>query len=189
MRRLLVEVMLVVVIALATGLGSALFALEQSRNRGTVAIGPWTAAPDTGDDNPYAAAIAATTLDLPFGVAEGIVFTARKDDSGSALSGRCTYRIEGTTPLSQLWTLTVYDADNGLMANPAERTGFHSRELLRKPDGQFSIVVSASAQPGNWIPITPTDNLVIVLRLYDTRLTTGLAVDQTMPSISEENCL
>lgn len=188
MRRLLVEVMLVLVVALATGLGSALLALEQSRNRGAISIGPWIAAPDAADEDPYAAAIAATTLDLPFGVAEGIVFTARNDSSGAALSGRCTYVIAGTAPPSQLWTLTVYDVETGLMANTAGRTGVHSREIVRNPDGSFSVVVSASVRPGNWVPITRADRLIFVFRLYDTRLTTGLQVDPSMPSITEERC-
>ncbi len=188
MRRLLVEVMLVLVVALATGLGSALLVLEQSRNRGAISIGPWIAAPDAGDENPYAAAIAATTLDLPFGVAEGIVFTARNDSEGETLSSRCTYRIAGTTPLSQLWTLTVYDVDTGLMENPANRTGVHSREIVRDPDGAFSVVVSAAAHSGNWVPVTDADRLIFVFRLYDTRLTTGLQVNPSMPSITAENC-
>ena len=188
MRRFIVETLLVIVIAVVTGLGSVLFALEQSRNRGTMAIGPWTAAPDAGRDNPYAAAIAATTLDLPFGPAEGIVFTARTDSSGDALTGRCTYRIAGPTPQARVWTLTAYDAGSGLMANPAARTGFHSREVLRTPDGSYSIAVSASAQPGNWVPVARVDQLIFVLRLYDTPLTTGLAVEQAMPDIVAEGC-
>jgi hypothetical protein len=175
MRRIINDAMLVIAIALSSGLGSALFALESSRNRGTMSIGPWTAAPQAGVDNPYATAIAATTLDLPFGASEGIVFTARTDSRGDPLTGNCSYTIAGSAPASRLWTLTVYDADNGLMANAASRTGFHSRELLWEPDGQFKITASISAQPGNWIPTNVADRLVFVFRIYDTPLTTGLA--------------
>ena len=187
-RRVVIDAMLVIAIALSTGLGSALFALELSRNQGSMAIGPWTAAPEAGADNPYAATIAATTLDLPFGASEGIVFTARKDSHGDPLRGSCSYTIAGGAPESRLWTLTVYDAVNGLMANPASRTGFHSRELLWDSDGQFTITMSKSARPGNWIPTNAADRLVIVFRLYDTPLTTGLAAELDMPDITVEAC-
>ncbi|MHA1559456.1 MAG: DUF1214 domain-containing protein [Alphaproteobacteria bacterium] len=188
MRRVIIDAMLVIAIALSSGLGSALFALELSRNRGTMSIGPWTAAPEAGVDNPYAATIAATTLDLPFGASEGIVFTARTDSRGEPLKSSCSYTIAGRAPESRLWTLTVYDADNGLMANPASRTGFHSRELLWDSDGQFTITMSTSARPGNWIPTNATDRLVVVFRLYDTPLTTGLADELEMPDIRVEAC-
>lgn len=188
MRRVVVNAMLVIAIALGSGLGSALFALELSRNRGTMSIGPWTAAPQAGADHPYAAAIAATTLDLPFGASEGIVFTARTDSRGDPLTGNCSYTIAGNAPTSRLWTLTVYDADSGLMANASSRSGFHSRELLWGSDGQFTITTSMSAQPGNWIPTNFAERLVFVFRLYDTPLTTGLAAESDMPDISIQAC-
>jgi hypothetical protein len=188
-RRFVIEILLVVVIAVVSGGGSALFALDQARNRGTMAIGPWTAAPDGGGNNPYAAAIAATTPDLPFGTAEGIVFTARSDSDGRSLTGRCGYVISGQTPPARLWTLTVYDGNAELMANAASRTGFHSREILRQTDGQFAIAVSPFAQPGNWVPVDEDARLIFMLRLYDTPLTTGLAAaEQTMPTITAEAC-
>lgn len=70
-RRIFTDLLLIAIIAVVTGFGTALIALEQSRNRGTVAIGPWTAVPGEGSSqsNPYATAIAATTLDLPLGTA------------------------------------------------------------------------------------------------------------------------
>ncbi len=188
MRRFIVEILLVLVIAVVTGGGSALYALDQARNRGTMAIGPWTAAPGTSD-NPYATAIAATTRDLPLGTAEGIAFTARTDSDGRALTGSCDYAVSGQTPPAELWTFTVYGGDGALMANAAGRTGLHSRQILRDPDGQFTISVSPFAQPGNWVPANGDDGLIFVLRLYDTPLTTALAAAQRrMPTITAETC-
>lgn len=188
MRRFFNELMMIAVIAVVVGLGSALFVLEQNRNSGTLVIGPWTATPDGASDNPYTAAIAAITLDLPLGAAEGIVFTARSDSAGDPLDGDCDYVISGGVLPARLWTLTVYTDQAELIANPAGRTGFHSREILRNADGGFAIAVSTDAQPGNWIPVAATE-LVVVLRLYDTTLTTGLApADRALPTISAERC-
>ncbi len=65
----------------------------------------------------------------------------------------------------------------------------HSREILREPDGSFTIAVSPLAQPGNWVPVDPETGLIFVLRLYDTPLTTGLAAaGRTMPVITEGAC-
>lgn len=186
---MILDILMVAVIALVVGGGSALLALDQARSRGTMAIGPWTAAPGAGVSNPYVAAIAATTHDIPFGTAEGIVFTARSDSDGRPLNSRCDYTIAGQTPTARLWTLTVYDSDGALMANAAGRTGFHSREVLRAADGSFAIAVSPFAQPGNWVPVAAETGLIFVLRLYDTTLTTGLAVaGRTMPAITAETC-
>ncbi len=118
-----------------------------------------------------------------------MVFTARTDSAGRILSGNCDYVIVGQTPTAELWTLTAYDGDSELISNPASRTGFHSREILRHPDGSFSIIVSGLVQPGNWLPIGTATNLILVLRLYDTPLTTGLiVVEQTMPTIVAGAC-
>lgn len=191
MRRFLTEALLIVVIASVGGFGSALIALERARNSGTLSMGAWVAdLRATGaSDNPYSAAIAATTLNLPLGTAEGLAFTAKVDDEGRELSGRCDYSIKGRTPSALLWTLSVYDDQDLLMANPASRTGFHSREILRDPDGAFTVSVSASVQPGNWLPAEAAGGIVFVLRLYDTPLTTGLSAgDEAMPAIIAGRC-
>ncbi len=154
-------------------------------------FGPWTAQPtaETTTTNPYAAAIAATLLDLPLGVAEGLAFTATTDADGAPLLSRCDTTIEGRILPARLWTLTVYDGNGRLMANAASRTSFHSRELLRRPDGSFTIDLSPTPLPGNWIPTGPEGGLVLVLRLYDTPLTTGLPPPEfALPVIRRGAC-
>ena len=95
----------------------------------------------------------------------------------------------GQTPAARLWTLTAYDADGRLMLNPARRSGFHSREIVRRPDGSFVISVSPEVAPGNWLPIGRVEHFRLVLRLYDTPLTTGSRIaDLVMPDIRKETC-
>jgi hypothetical protein len=73
---------------------------------------------------------------------------------------------------------------------PAEhRTGFHSREIVRRPDGRFEIRVARTVQPGNWLPIELVDRFRLVFRLYDTPLATGSRFGElTMPQILREAC-
>lgn len=190
MYRFLNEILLVVVIALVGGVGSALIVLDQSRNSGSLVIGPWSAIPGVPgpQDNPYARAAAAVETALPLDIAEGIVFTARTDSDGEPLVARCDYLISGRMPPAALWSLTLYDRDNGLMDSPARRTGFHSREILRSPDGGFAIALAPTPQPGNWLPVSGDGELVIVARLYNTPVSTGLPSDPVMPAIARGRC-
>jgi hypothetical protein len=49
--------------------------------------------------------------------------------------------------------------------------------------------VKSSAVPGNWLPIGPVERFKLVLRLYDTPVTTGSQIaGLTMPEIIAERC-
>ncbi|MCC6734548.1 MAG: DUF1214 domain-containing protein [Bauldia sp.] len=184
------DLALAVVIAVALGLASAAVAINQRANAGAATFGPWVARTGeaAGQADPYARAAAAATIDLPLGTAEGLAFAADTDSRGRRLDSRCTYTIAGRSLPARLWTINAYDGAGLLMANPSGRSGFHSRNLVRAADGSFTIAIAASPQPGNWIPIAG-DGLLLVLRLYDTPLTTGLApTDLSLPSIERGAC-
>lgn len=192
MRRIL-DLSLIVVLALVLGIGSALFVLDRQTGGGPMVMGPWSA--DAGQGaalraDPYAVAAAAARIDLALGVAEGIAFIATTDDDGAPLRGSCDYTIRGGALPGRLWTLTVYGADGSLIASPSGRSGFHSRELLRQPGGAFSIGLSAAIEPGNWLSSHGAEGLRLVLRLYDTPLTTTGAMPQglTLPTLTRERC-
>lgn len=189
--RLLIDIAIAVILAAVLGLATAWFAIERGPLFGGMAVGPWDAWPASGSPNadPYAVARLARTGEVPLGAGEGLAFTARNDSAGEPLSGRCTYRIDGQTPAARLWTLTAYDGNGRLMANAARRTGFQSREILRRPDGSFLVTASPDVQPGNWLPIATPGPFSLVFRLYDTPLTTGGEVsDRMMPAIVLEGC-
>jgi len=189
--RLLIDIAIALVIAAVLGLGTAWYAVDRGPLFGGLTAGPWKAWPSAGSPNadPYAIARLARSGEVPLGAGEGLAFTARTDQEGRPLEGRCTYRLDGVTPAARLWTLTAYDGGGRLMANAARRTGFHSREILRRQDGSFAIGVSDSVQPGNWLPIATGGAFSLVFRLYDTPLTTGGSVsDAMMPRIEREAC-
>jgi len=189
--RFLIEIAIALTIASILGLGTAWLAVDRGFLFGRIAIGPWEAFPSAGspDADPYAVAHLARTGEVPLGAGEGLAFTALTDQDGFRLSGRCTYRIDGQTPAARLWTLTAYDSNGRLMANPARRTGFHSREILRRQDGGFLITVAGEVQPGNWLPVTTDGDFSLIFRIYDTPLTTGGEISETMmPRIEREGC-
>jgi hypothetical protein len=189
--RLLIDIAIAVAIAALVGFATAWFAVDRGFLFGGINVGPWEAWPRAGspDADPYSIARLARTGEVPLGAGEGLAFTALTDQGGAPLTGNCTYRLDGQTPAARLWTLTAYDGNGRLMTNPARRTGFHSREILRRLDGSFVIDVSSDVQPGNWLPIATTGPFSLVLRLYDTPLTTGGEVsEELMPRIVREAC-
>jgi hypothetical protein len=189
--RLLTDIALAILLATTIGFSTAWLTVEHGRLLGAVTIGPWTAWPEAGgpDSDPYSVALLARSGEVPLGAGEGLAFTSVTDSQGEPLSGDCTYLVNGQTPAARLWTLTAYDTDGRLMINPAHRSGFQSREILRQPDGRFSIVVSPDVEPGNWLPTARLDRLQLVLRLYDTPLTTATEfVNIDMPRIAKVRC-
>jgi hypothetical protein len=189
--RFAIDLAVAVVIAAVIGVASAWFMVEQGRVFGAVRVGVWTAWPQEGSPqaDPYSVAMLARTGEVPLGAGEGLSFTATTDGEGKALAGQCTYTVSGETPAARLWTLTAYDGSGRLMANVAHRSGFHSREIVRRADGSFVVIVSPTVQPGNWLPTAPVESIKLVLRLYDTPLTTGNQIaDLTMPVISRVSC-
>ena len=189
--RFLIDLAIAILVAAVVGIGSAWLAIERGRLFGAVTVGGWTAWPQEGgpDADPYALAMLARTGEVPLGAGEGLSFTAENDADDLPLSGKCSYAIAGETPAARLWTLTAYDATGRLMINVARRAGFHSREIVRAPAGDFDIKASARVEPGNWLPIGEVDRFKLVLRLYDTPLTTGSEIaDLVMPTIRKLGC-
>ena len=188
--RLLINLLVAIAIAVIVGLGSAWLVLDRERIFGAVRRGAWTAWPDLGSPNadPYSRAELARSGALPLGNGEGIAFVADTDDSGAALTGRCSYTVGGQTPAARLWTLTVSDRNGNLFETPARRSGFHAREILRREDGSFAISISNEPQPGNWLPITGGIPLRLTLRLYDTPLTSSGIGEAILPAITRKAC-
>jgi hypothetical protein len=189
--RLIIDIAIAFLVAVATGISSAWWAIDRAPLFNELRVGSWIAWPRAGgtESDPYDLAAASRIGSFALGSAEGLVFTATEDDEGVALDGACRYAVSGETPAARVWTLTAYDADGRLMANPAARTSYHSRELLRRPDGTFEIAVAPQVEPGNWLPVTSSTHFQLVLRLYDTPLTSPARPSTvTMPAIRKVGC-
>jgi hypothetical protein len=74
-------------------------------------------------------------------------------------------------PANAFWSLTVYNADQYLAANPANRYAIESRDVLvTEPDGSTVLYIQrespGAARAANWLP-TPADGpFSLTLRLY-----------------------
>ena len=182
----------VVLIGLSLGGALAWVSIQNNSGLGTLQIGQWTSWPLAGsvDADPYSKAKVAADGDVPLGAAEGIAFHAQFDQNGKPLRRECQYLLEGQTPPARLWTLTAHEIKGAvLISRSGSPSAVFSRNLIRRSNGDFSIVTGAEAVPENWLNTSGNGIFKFVLRLYDTPITsTRGIVDPKMPTVSLLRC-
>jgi len=106
---------------------------------------------------------------------EAIYPTAYGDSTGTPLSGDSSYRLvfPKDPPNRAFWSLTLYDGDGYLVANPQRRyaIGDSHPPLHRKADGSVVVVLQRTrpTEPDvNWLP-TPAGEFRLNLRIYRPR--------------------
>ncbi|WP_262027531.1 DUF1214 domain-containing protein [Microvirga sp. Mcv34] len=178
-------------LALGLGLGSAYWAINGEPPFGSLRLGPWQAWPKLGspEADPYMRAILARRGDVPLATGEGLGFTAQTDSEGRPLDSACTYTIGAVAPTARLWTLTLYDGDGRLPVTELGRRNFTSAEVLRDAQDRFTIALSRTLQPGNWIQLPAAGPFAVSLRLYDPPGAAGANLEQVdFPVIQRLGC-
>jgi hypothetical protein len=174
------------------GLFVTFVVVERGKGFAAVAAGPWTGWPRSGtlDTDPYTRAILAYSGEISLSESEGMSFVAGGDSNGAEFDPACDYVLKGEIPAARYWTLTLLSPAGAPIANPAGRQGFTSGEVLRASKGQFEIILSRHARPGNWLPIGDTSKFILVLRLYDSELgAPAAALDAAkMPGLVKSRC-
>jgi len=153
----------------AIGIGSALLTVKIGAGLGGVKNGPWRTNPTIGSRqaNIYTRAIVAVHGLFALNRTETIYYTAAADDSGNRFNGDHTYRIEGKAPEARWWSITAYGADNYLIPNELNRYSFSGNSVTCDAGGKFTIYLSKTPKPGNWLPLGNRKRFVLSLRLYN----------------------
>jgi hypothetical protein len=192
MFRLPFLVALALLTAFGLGIGSTVMMLDASAGFGAIRIGPWKAFPEAQmpDADPYAKSHRARAGRLLLGSAEGLTFRADVDQAGKRLSPACTYEMTGNTPLARFWTLYAADAGGEPLVAGAELpSAFNAWNVLRGPDGSFRLLISPTAQPGNWLAVRRGRPYGLVLSLLDTPTAGSNGVlEIDMPAIRKVSC-
>jgi hypothetical protein len=192
MFRTLFLILVVLVVAIGGGAGSVWVALSASEGVGAVNVGAWTAFPDVGtpEADTYSKARFAREGGLSLGRAEGIAFSAQRDSAGDPLRRECAYMIEGAIPSARFWTLYAADARRIVLPPTIRRVpALHSLEMLRTIDGAIRVAIGGRPTPGNWLGITGSGPMQLVLTLYDTPTTTAArAVEIELPQVLKVGC-
>ena len=187
-----IRIVLVGVMGLALGIVASAFALTRLSPFDQVRLGAWSIEAHAGstEADPYSRARFARSGEIPLAIGEGLQLIARQDDDGRPLDARCVYRIGPRAPAARYWTLSLTDPQGFPVANPADRYGFRSSEILRAGSGDFVVTVAADVQPGNWLPVGARGPFLLALRLYDSPLgATATAIDpSTVPRVTKVGC-
>lgn len=192
MFRTLFLTLLTLAIAILGGSASVWYALDNVEGLGALEIGAWTAYPDYGTPaaDPYSKARIAREAELTLGGAEGLTFTALEDSAGRRIRRDCSYAIEGPVPATRFWTIYAADASRRPIETGLRRgSALHSYQLLRNPDGSFTITAGPNPAPGNWLPLAGAGSFRLVLSLYDTAIASSSAIsDIQLPAITRIGC-
>ena len=108
-------------------------------------------------------------------VAEAVYLNSDTDSDGQPLSGATRYSLTfppgGLPKVKSFWSLTIYDANHNLIANPLNRysIGDRTKGLKQNPDGSITLYVQ-NESPGadkesNWLP-APKGGFNLTLRAY-----------------------
>jgi hypothetical protein len=193
--RLVLGGLLFVGIALATGLGSAWYALDVGLPFTVESTGPWRSWPSFGHPSadPYSWGHAVRAGHLPLSSTAARYFTATHDSDGSRLYGDCEYAIVGRGPPAAWWSLAVYDRGGALIPSTSGRYSVSSETLVREPSGRFSIRMAADTRQGNWLPVAGSEAVVLVMRAYvpdryARAVDTADSLADVMPTIRRIEC-
>jgi hypothetical protein len=194
--RTLLELVMLFVVALLIGTGTAQYMIDHGSPLTTQRFGPWSSWLSEGNPNAdrYTKAHLARSGRLPLTSTTARYFLARTDSAGYDLSSDCEYLIEGYGIDARWWSLALYDWNGSVIANPSERYSFNSDETVRRSDGTFHIYLARNARPENWLPTGtgPEQSLMLFFRVYGPRQTDADGIGQVpvdrLPRIERLSC-
>jgi hypothetical protein len=105
---------------------------------------------------------------------EALYPICRQDVDGAPLNGSNSYSLlfsgDFLPPADAFWSVTLYDDDGYLVANPIDRYSISDRTpgLVRGHDGSIDLTISTTRprdQSTNWLPAPPS-TFYLMLRLY-----------------------
>ena len=182
-------------LCIALGLvGGVAFAVHQVRGglaAATITNGAWT----TGKSFGTAAADPLTRARVALGgllalpAREAMYFTAKVDDDGKPLDGRCTYLVSGGQLDGRWWSVTLYEGAGWLVKNAANRWSIPAHAATQHENGAWSFTVSPDEQPGAWLPTGGVEAFDMTLRLYHPSATMLAAPENALlPTIQQQGC-
>jgi hypothetical protein len=159
-------------LAIALGLVSAQRAVRAGFAGGEVSNGPWRTSFVTGSQEAdlYTRARVAVGGLLALAPSETVYWTAERDDEARPLDAGCDYRVEGEELPARWWSVTLYGADQFLVANDAGRFSFSQTTLARAPGGPWAVEISPEPRTTNWLPsgrAGASGPFSLTLRLYN----------------------
>ena len=150
------------------GSGAAVWSVRAGTLGAQNAIGPWYTGKDfgTAKASSYVRAVVALRGLLALPATEARYYTAAFDDAGQRLDGKCRYRITGGALPAKWWSLTLYDPQGYLIANPVGIYSIGSASLPSGEAQQWAVTASPDRHAGHWLPTGRSGPFELTLRAY-----------------------
>lgn len=208
----------IVTIALGAALGllAAVHTVRTGALGSTVSIGPWRTGLDFGaaDASARTRAVVALRGLLALPAREARYYTAATDTAGRPLDGRCRYRVTGGVLPGRWWSITLYDRDGYLVANPAHRFSVESAavsphravpqavgtmdprlmQAIFAAEQGWMVTVAPTTDPrsagrAHWLPTGGIERFELTLRTYlPPDGGKGDPAPSALPAIVKEGC-
>ena len=163
------EVLAIVLVALAIGVGSAVWVINSFSAAKGIKAGAWATNPLIGSvqANMYLRAYIARVGLFALSKAEAVYYNAFTDEDGQPLRAECDYIIEGVDLPARWWSITAYDKDHFLIPNASNRYSYNMKSLRRDERGHFRIYLSQTPKDLNGLPAAKEGTVSLTLRAYN----------------------
>jgi hypothetical protein len=176
---------------LLLGVGGAVVTVKSQVLGSDARIGAWATGQDFGSERagPLTRAVIAMKGLLALPASEARYYVTTVDDAGDPLDGRCRYRVTGGDLPTKWWSITLYGADNYLVANPAGIFSFSGTALPPAKRTGWTLTVAPASTPGHWLPTGGVERFDLTLRTYlpDDGGTGNLTAAQ-LPRVAKLGC-
>ncbi len=157
-------------VGLGVGGGLAWRATGSGFDHGAITNGSWSTSltyGTTSADPLTRAAVARRGL-LALPKTETVYWAASTDSEGKPLDGSCTYAMTGKALDSRWWSVTYYDRQGYLVANPARIWSFSGAAITPEEKQGWKVVISpAKPASGHWLPGAKGQGFELTLRMYN----------------------
>lgn len=185
-----IVLVLLTFVAIITGIGTAVYSIRTWKNSSQENIGNWQTIgkdKDVNNDDLLSIAQISVFATYPLTKKEVIYLNTSNDSDGNPIDPKSDYIINGKKFDAGYWSITAYDQDGFLIANPIEKYSYNFEDVKYEADStSYKINLSANKKDENWLPIKGALRMSLVIRLYQPseKLRDNLTVE-TLPLIQK----
>ncbi|MES2574051.1 MAG: DUF1214 domain-containing protein [Bacteroidota bacterium] len=165
-----VSLFLLAFVAIVVGIGTAVYSIKSWKNSSQENIGNWQTIgkdKDVNSDDLLSIAQIAVYATYPLTKKEVIYLNTTTDSDGNPIDPKSDYTISGKKFDAGYWSITAYDQDGFLIKNAAKKYSYNFEDVKYEKDSiSYKINLSATEKDSNWLPITGTQKVGLVIRLY-----------------------
>jgi hypothetical protein len=158
-----------VIAGLAVGAGGAWYRIQTGFNSGRLANGVWSTALNYGTSSTGSVTRASVALHglLALPSTETVYWNASTDSEGRPLDGSCTYAMTGKALDARWWSVTYYDRNGYLVANPANIWSFSGASIAPAEQQGWKVTIGPDKPEGHWLPSAKGQAFELTLRMYN----------------------